>query len=222
MGLFATILKKHKVQAYQPKGIITSAEMLKPEDRTLIEDVFGCKVFNRLGCREFAVIASECEQHDGLHIMQEGFYIEILKQGKHAAPGELGELVMTDMLNWPMPLIRYRIGDSAAWMDGTCSCGRGLARITNVSGRVTGFLVAVDGTLCSGVVLATMIISHRPSLRQVQILQTEKGKITYKIACGAEENFREEDRNYLREKTSLYLGKESRYPLCRRIGGSQL
>ncbi|MCL2303849.1 MAG: hypothetical protein FWC43_00745 [Planctomycetaceae bacterium] len=208
MGLLASVLKKHGVKAYQPKGIITSSETLEPENRLLIEEVFGCKVFNRLGCSEFSVIASECERHDGLHIMQEGLYIEIVKQGKHAAPGELGELVITDLRNVAMPLIRYRIKDTATWMTGTCSCGRGLARITNIAGRVAGFLVAADGSLCSGIVFATTVIAHRPSLKQVQILQTERGRITFKIACGSEENLTEEDRNYLREHTSLNLGKE--------------
>ena len=209
MGMFARVLKKRGIQAYQPKGIITSAEVLKPEDREIIEDVCGCKVFNRLGCREFSVIASECEKHNGLHVMSEGLYVEILKNNKHAAPGELGEIVITDMLNLPMPLIRYRIKDTARWKEGTCSCGRGLPRISDVEGRVTGFIVGADRQLCSGVVLATMIISHKPTLGQIQILQTEIGKITYKIAVGNESNLSQEDRDYLREKTSLYLGKET-------------
>ncbi len=209
LALFASVLKKKGVSVYRPRGIISSAEVLRPEDKVLIEEVFGCPVYNRLGCREVSLIASECEKRDGLHIMGEGLYIEILKNGKHAAPGELGEIVITDMLNEPMPLIRYRIKDTAKWVPGVCSCGRGLPRITDIAGRVTDFLVAADGQLCSGAVLTATIIAYRPSLGQIQILQTEKGRITYKVACGAGKTIAPEDRDYLREKTSLYLGRET-------------
>ena len=209
LGNFARILKRLGIEAYQPKGVITSAETLDPEDRKIIEEVCGCKVFNRLGCREVSVIASECEKHDGLHIMGEGLYVEILKNGKHAAPGELGEIVVTDMLNLPMPLIRYRLKDTAAWKEGTCSCGRGLPRISEIAGRIASFLVTADGQLCSGTLLTATIVSYRPTLGQIQMIQTEIGKITYKVAVGNESNFSQEDRDYLREKTSLYLGKET-------------
>ena len=47
-------------EAPRPHAIITSGEVLTADNRTLIESTFGCKVYNRYGCREFAVIASEC------------------------------------------------------------------------------------------------------------------------------------------------------------------
>ena len=46
----------------RPKSIITTAEVLHEHQRTEIEEVFGCRVFNRYGCREVSVIASECEE----------------------------------------------------------------------------------------------------------------------------------------------------------------
>ena len=100
LGLFANYLKNQGITAYAPQAIVTSAEMLTPENRQLIEEVFAAPVYNRYGSREFSVIASECLERDGLHVMQEGLYLEIMKDGRHVKPGELGELFVTDLLNF--------------------------------------------------------------------------------------------------------------------------
>ncbi|MDR2440668.1 MAG: hypothetical protein LBE12_15000 [Planctomycetaceae bacterium] len=204
--LFAIFLKQRGVSAYQPKGIITSAEVLTLEDRQLIEGVFAAPVFNRLGCREFSVIASECEQHSGMHLMAEGLYIELIRGSRHTESGETGEIIVTDLLNEAMPMIRYRLGDTASWVTGTCSCGRSLPRIDNVAGRVTDFIVGMDNRLCSGVALATFIVSKRPSLGQIQIIQEDYGKILYRVGCGKDVPLQQHDLDFLREQTELYLG----------------
>ncbi|MDR3196224.1 MAG: hypothetical protein LBU34_00005 [Planctomycetaceae bacterium] len=207
LALFAAFLKQQGVSVYRPKGIITSAEVLTPEDRKLIEETFGAPVFNRLGCREFSVIASECEHHNGMHLMAEGLYIELIRGSRLAETDETGEIIVTDLLNEAMPMIRYRLGDTASWVAGTCSCGRSLPRINNVAGRVTDFIVGMDNRLCSGVALATFIVSKRPSFGQIQIIQEEYGKILYRVGCGQNKPLQQHDLEFLREQTELYLGK---------------
>jgi phenylacetate-CoA ligase len=165
--------------------------------------VFGCRVFNRYGCREVSVIASECPAHRGLHTMAEGLYVEIERSGQQA--GQLGSVLITDLLNYAMPLIRYRIGDVGAWLDGACPCGRGLPRLARVAGRVTDFLVGSDGRLVSGIFLATYVVGKRPSLGQVQIHQESAGQVLFRIQRGP--SFRHgEDLDYLRQAARRYLG----------------
>lgn len=209
LALFARYLKEQKITPYRPSVIVTSAEMLMEKDRELIEEVYGAPVYNRYGCREFSVIASECEQHDGLHVMAEGLSVEVVKNGRHAAPGEVGELIVTDLLNDPMPLIRYRVGDAACWKIGQCACGRGLPRLDRIAGRVTDFLVGADGRLCSGAVLTVAMVARRPSLGQVQILQNERGKVVYRVATEDGKRISAEDRQFLIDQTAEYLGKET-------------
>jgi phenylacetate-CoA ligase len=206
--LFARYLKAHDLQAYQPHSLVTSAEVLEPADRQLLEEVFGCAVFNRYGCREVSVLASECEAHTGLHTMAEGLFIEIETPNGPAGPGERGNILVTDLLNLAMPLIRYRIGDLGSWANGPCPCGRGLPRLESVAGRVTDFLVACDGGLVSGVYLATYVVAQRPSLGQVQIVQDRAGAVLYRIKPGRD--FRPaEDGAYLRAATRQYLGERA-------------
>lgn len=205
LGLFANYLKNQGITAYAPQAIVTSAEMLTPDNRQLIEDVFGAPVYNRYGSREFSIIASECLERDGLHVMQEGLYLEIMKDGRSVKPGEVGELFVTDLLNFGMPLIRYRIGDAASWKQGDCRCGRGLARLTNIAGRTTDFLVGQDGRLCSGAVLTVAMVAERPSLGQIQLEQNEQGRVICRIAP-LQGQVTEQDKHFLVTQIHSYLG----------------
>lgn len=151
-------------------SIITSAEVLLPQNRVLIEEVFRGKVFNRYGCRELSVIASECEHHTGLHINADALLVEIdpLSGG---APNS-GRVLVTDLYNRSMPLIRYEIGDVAQWASlEPCSCGRSLPRLAVVEGRITDFLHLPDGRMVSGPSL-TLLIAQIPEIRQAQFVQT--------------------------------------------------
>src|SRR5262249_19255163 len=95
-----------------------------------------------------------------------------------------GSILVTDLLNPAMPMIRYRIGDAASWAAKPCRCGRSLPMLEEVAGRVTDFLVGSDGRLVSGVYLATYVVAHRPSLGQGPIRQTRAGHVTYRLCPG--------------------------------------
>jgi phenylacetate-coenzyme A ligase PaaK-like adenylate-forming protein len=206
--LFARYLESRGLRPYRPHSIVTSAEMLEPHERAQVERVFGCPIFNRYGCREVSVIASECDAHQGLHVLAEGLYVEIVTGDRPARPGESGSILVTDLLNHAMPLIRYRIGDVGSWLEGPCSCGRSLPRLHSVQGRVTDFLVGGDGRLVSGVFLATYVVAHRPSLGQVQIHQDKAGELLYRIRPG-HDFCPAEDIPYLERTSRQYLGAET-------------
>jgi phenylacetate-CoA ligase len=203
--LFARYLAEKRLRPYRPAALVTSAEVLEAKDRELLEAVLGCPVFNRYGCREFSVIASECDAHAGLHVMAEGLYLEIETAEGPAAPGQVGSILVTDLLNLAMPMIRYRIGDMAAWARQPCPCGRGLPLLEEVAGRVTDFLVGADGRLVSGVYLATYVVAHRPSLGQVQIHQSRAGHVVYRLRPGPGFDAGA-DGEYLRRATWEHLG----------------
>jgi phenylacetate-CoA ligase len=207
--LLARYLRARGLQPHRPHAVVTSAEVLTDDERALVEQVFGCPVFNRYGSRETSVLASECEAHDGLHVMAEGLHVEVVRGDRPAAPGEAGAILVTDLLNYPMPLIRYRIGDAGSWAEGACRCGRALPRLRAVEGRVTDFLVGADGRLVSGAFLTIALVAKRVSLGQVQIEQTAAGQVLYRIRRGPGFN-QLEDLEYLDEATRRYLGDGTR------------
>jgi phenylacetate-CoA ligase len=114
--------------------IVSTSEVLSPQVRALLRSTFGCAVQNEYGCGEVGPIAYECEQ-GSLHIAAENLIVEILREDGTPAPvGESGEIVVTDLNNFAMPLLRYRLGDFGE-LSSQCPCSRGLPVIGRVRGR---------------------------------------------------------------------------------------
>lgn len=180
LGLFARYIQDQKLKGIRPHGIICSAEVLSEDNRLLIEETFGCSVYNRYGCREFAVIASECDAHEGLHINAENLLVEVVNNGRSCID-EDGEIVISDLRNFAMPMIRYRIKDVGRIKQASCVCSRGLPLMQLAGGRVTDFLVATNGEKVSGIVIATYVITNLQGIRQIQFIQNEIGSLTINL-----------------------------------------
>lgn len=127
------------------KAVIVTAETLTPAMRDEISTSFGSPVFNQYAASEPSCFWSDCEQ-GSLHIHEEYGISEILDpEGRPVAPGELGEVVVTSLLNPAMPLIRYRTGDLArSSVDKICSCGRTLRTVAEVIGRTDDILYTAE------------------------------------------------------------------------------
>lgn len=180
--VFARFIEEAGLSVPPCKAIIATSMMLLEPERVVIERVFGCKVTNRYGCEEVGLIASECEQHSGLHVNAEHVIVEILRpDGSPAEPGEDGEIVVTDLLNKGMPLIRYAIEDVASWASGSCGCGRAIPRLERLVGRVADFLVRKDGGFVAGVSLVEKTLTAIPGLDQMQIVQQAIGTIEINV-----------------------------------------
>jgi len=196
-------MKEKGVGDIRPKGIIGTCEVLTPENRSLIESVFGCKIFDRYGSREVSVIASECEYHEGMHINADNLFLEFTKEGKNVSRGEMGEVLITDLMNYGMPLIRYRIEDMGSPTDRVCKCGRGLPLMEMMAGRVTDFIVTPKGKIISGVALATYMITNIEGIQQVRLLQEEIARLTILLIKG--EKYGEETERVLLERARKFL-----------------
>jgi phenylacetate-CoA ligase len=167
----ARSIQKHHLSIYSPKAIMTSAGVLYPEVRARIERVFQAPVFNRYGTREVGDIACNCEKNQGLHIIPNIHYIEILdNQGKEAKPGETGEIVVTLLTNYTMPLIRYKIGDRGIFSEIECSCGRGFPLLKKVEGRIRSMFRNKEGNVVDGGVFIRLFF-FRDYIQQYQVVQ---------------------------------------------------
>ncbi len=127
--------------------INVTAEPLYEDQRHKIEEVIADKVYARYGAREFGTIAFECPEQKGLHIIPESVYVEVvpLKDGSNT-----GYILVTDLLNRCMPLIRYRIGDIVDYDETPCTCGLRTPRLLHIQGRETDILWRPDGTGVAG------------------------------------------------------------------------
>jgi phenylacetate-CoA ligase len=159
------------------RAVISSSEMLPPEERRVVEEAFGRIVFDRYGCEEVGIIASECEAHDGLHVAAEGVLVEVA--GEAGAEG--GRLLVTDLVNRATPLLRYEIGDLATSRPGPCACGRGLPRLGRVIGRTSDFLCTPEGRRVSGISFLDTVAIHIPGFRQVQVVQDRIDELVFHV-----------------------------------------
>jgi phenylacetate-CoA ligase len=181
--LFARYLRQHRTDALNLHSVISTAETLSPDDRKFMQEQFGCPVYDTYGSREIALMAGECEEHHGLHISSETVALEFVKENENVAAGELGQILVTDLQNYGLPLIRYSIGDAGRPSDVVCSCGRGLPLMESVDGRVTDFIRTSDDRYIPGPMFIYMF-SDLP-VQKYQVVQTELNKLTVKIVKDA-------------------------------------
>jgi phenylacetate-CoA ligase len=183
-GLYqlALFLEKQNITDIQPKGMYSAGMVLHDWERKKIEEIFNCKLQDRYGGEELGLIATECKKQEGLHINTDSHFVEFLdKDGDHVAPGERGVIVVTDLTNYVMPFIRYRLEDVGVYSTDFCSCGRTQPLIKKLEGRVADFLMTPEKELVSGISLTDHFAGHIPGVAQMQIIQNELNKLELKI-----------------------------------------
>jgi phenylacetate-CoA ligase len=137
-------------EVYRPRAIVSTAEMLRPIMRKEIETAFKAKVFDYYGSREVGGIAGECEHHCMHHILLQN-HVEVLdSNNRPVAPGEEGRVVVTNLNNYSMPLIRFEVGDTAVLGGGKCKCESILPHLDHVTGRINDHFILRNGTVIGG------------------------------------------------------------------------
>ena len=201
--------KNQKKPPFNLECIITTSEVLTDYHRGLIENVFSAKIFNEYGCGELGSVAHECE-NGSMHIMAENMIVEVLNDNKPCKPGEIGELVITELNNSAMPLIRYKTGDFASISPETCKCGRSLPIIENMAGRAYDMIKNKAGKIFHGeFFLYIMEDSKRMNLGvdAFQVIQIDYDKLKIKIVPG--ESYNQNTENFIRNRIRDGFGHDT-------------
>ena len=185
VSMIATLAEYIINNRYKPipglRSIITTSEVLTSNVRDTIEEAFGVRVFNEYGCGEVGSIAHECDYHN-MHLMAENVIVEV--DTKNSMDGKGGEIIVTDLHNRAMPLIRYRIGDCATLSWDMCECGRRLPLVRKVHGRAYDIIIDPDGNRYHPEVLMYIFEEFKEKnagIKQFQILQKSPTKLTVNI-----------------------------------------
>lgn len=206
-NFLAHYIRSKSLPAFKPKSIVSSAQILPEKSRKTLESTFDCQVFDKYGSREFSGIAYEGPAHDGKHIVAENYIVEILVEGRKALPGEIGEVVITDLNNYCMPFIRYRIGDLARAVDPgqRSACGRELPRIGEIEGRVQSIIFGADGIYVPSSLFGHFFKDYEHIIRFYQVVQEKEGAVTLKVVKAL--RFEDAQFRSMLEKLQLILGK---------------
>jgi phenylacetate-CoA ligase len=172
LAAFAAHMQKRPF-THRPSVMVATAEVMSDENRRLIESVFGTPVTMHYGSREAGMIASECAHHDGLHFHPWGCHVEFESIGD-TPDGPAYRLLITDLLNYGQPFLRYDSGDCVTLQHKECSCGRWFPKAEKILGRVCEGIVLADGGIIPGITLGTQLAQLGYSFRsiaQVQFVQ---------------------------------------------------
>jgi len=132
---------------YRPRMVVTSAEPLDPLLRDRALDGEPIETRNFYGSVETGRIAWECAAHDGLHVNADCIVLDLVEDDE--VPGAGRSVVVTNLLSRAMPVLRYRLGDRCAELDGPCACGAPLPRIAPPVGREWDAIRLPSGRLLS-------------------------------------------------------------------------
>lgn len=160
--------------------VVTSAELLTPQGRALLEESFGSRVADKYGSSENVVLAGECP--GGMrHIFQNVGLIEVVDDQGHRVPnGESGRLLLTTFTNDLMPLIRYEVGDLGALGDASlCSCGRVSPVLQQIQGREDDVVVSKDGRRVA--ILAFNLLRGLEGVLAMQLVQREPNSFLVRV-----------------------------------------
>jgi phenylacetate-CoA ligase len=197
METFARYILNNDLQIDFLVGVMTSAETLQPDQRELIEKAFRAPVYNRYGSREFSSLAMECSAHSGLHLDEIRNYFEFLP-----VSDGLAEIVVTQLTNQAMPLIRYRTGDIARLSDKDssveyCSCGSALSKVAGIEGRTWDLIRGKSGEVITGTFWR--LLRSRPGTVQFQVHQRNLEQIEINLLTN--EQWQPENEEYYRQMT---------------------
>lgn len=189
MVIFARYIEAHQLPVVPMTCILTTGEILMPEYRKKLQEVFQCPVYDEYGAGDGGVNSHECLLQDGLHISEEACVIEITdKSGKVLPDGEIGYVASTDLENYAFPFIRYHVGDMAYIKPEKCSCGRASRVIGKVIGRAGKLVYNKQGVPVSPTMLPIMLYRDNDyhneancviynKIDKFQIRQDKKGDI---------------------------------------------
>jgi phenylacetate-CoA ligase len=204
---FAKFFEKNNITNIRPKSIISSAETLYDYQRKLISESFSAPIFNHYGCREVGAIACECNQHNGLHLLAENQYVEIIdRNGESSDSGNVGKIILTNLNNYSFPLIRYEIGDMArkSKID-QCNCQRGLPLLDEIIGRTIDNFIFPRGEIIHGGYFH-MFFYNIKGVKHFQITQEKIDKLIIKIVKSDE--FNENEINQIIKTIKKDLGED--------------
>lgn len=147
-----------------PKAVQTTSEMLSEREREYIESVMGAPVYNKFGASEVGPVALSCKHDDAMHINTESIIVET---------DDEGQLYVTNIRNYAMPIIRYEIGDVVELEESSpdpCDCGSRLPRIKAIRGKMNDLVVTTNGTYLDPYFFVDMM-DRGPAVETFKVIQ---------------------------------------------------
>lgn len=200
LNIFAEFIKRRSYRLSIP-AISCTAEPLSQSMNATITEVFKTTPYDWYGAREAGRIATECRYHDGMHINAFCLYLDV--RSSEYIESSIGPLVLTDLWNIGMPLIRYEIGDVGRVVDEPCKCGSNLPRLKEILGRITDTFMNSRGQKIPGIGFTNRYIKDSIEIKSMQIVQ--HGIANFEILIVPAEGYSKSTEYWLQQKLNEFM-----------------
>ncbi|MFB6226495.1 MAG: phenylacetate--CoA ligase family protein [Candidatus Paceibacteria bacterium] len=199
----ANYIREKDKEVFSPNGLITSAGMLYSDVEDMLEEIFKTSVYNRYGSREVGDIACSCCSSRSLHINQ---FFNLVEIKKNDTSDKFGDVLVTNLHNKIMPLIRYKIGDKATKkVSSDCECGRELEQIERLKGREVNMFINKEGERIDGEYF-THLMYYKNGVERFQFVQKQVDKIILKVQ--PKQSLSKKEEKSIRRKVKGVMGKD--------------
>jgi phenylacetate-CoA ligase len=181
----------------------TGAEPHSEDMRRRIEAAYGVKAYNSYGLSEMngPGVAFECPEQNGMHVWEDSFLLEVVDPQtlEPTPPGEMGELVFTNLNRQGMPLLRYRTRDLASYDPTPCACGRSCRRLSRIQGRSDDMLIVKGVNIFPMQVDKVLMAMPEVGTHYLVELTRENFNDVMHVKVEVQPNFFQEDLKYLKQ-----------------------
>jgi phenylacetate-CoA ligase len=170
--------------ALRPKVLTSYGVALDDTMRAALHDAYGIPPLDIYGTSECGQMAWQCRRADLYHVNHEIVLVEIVDDDGRPVPrGQVGQVLLTGLINGLLPMVRYRIGDAATWADRRCACGDPLPALASIDGRRFDWLVDDDGQRVAPQRLwfSTVVPSRVAQVVTYRVSQASDGAVTIEI-----------------------------------------
>lgn len=191
----------------RPRTVTTFGVALGDALRAELTALYGTPPLDIYGSSEAGQMAWQCRKADLYHVNHETVVFEVVDDlGRPQPPGATGDLLVTGLLNALLPMIRYRIGDGAAWADRPCACGHRLPALTTIAGRVFDWLVDDQGRRVAPqrLWISALVPDRFRQVRRYRMAQDGSGRVVVELVT--EPEFRDDGPALVRQRVQSVLG----------------
>ena len=189
LDMFLRTVTARGLAMHRPRAIVYMGETLPVDRRVWIERELGVPVMSRYCAVESFKIGYFCTQRTGFHLHDDLCHVRVLREdGREAAAGELGEVVISNLVNHATVLLNYPMGDLAALDDRPCPCGRCHRLLSEIQGRVEDVIPLAGGRFVHPRAVWAIFKEDRLVV-EYQLIQHELGRFELRLVTAPDEAF---------------------------------
>ena len=208
----AKYINQRGLDVHAPASVVLGGATVYPFMAEEIARAFRAPVISAYGSREIGAAACECGSGEGHHLATQSHVVEVIDANERPVMDIDGELAITPLMNWAMPLIRYRIGDQGRMTHRPCSCGRAFPLLDALSGRILDAMINKKGEHVDGgfVVIVLTYMAELNYVKKFQVIQEADASITVNVVPETPTSLSDHssDLQFLTEKIQVVMGKD--------------